>query len=219
MRGSQLIVTLVLLVAVEGFDSYRNQMFFPSQVLARWGERGISFFAHAGMWSDLLILPFLFAYLVDNFGSEWTYKQMVQMAVVGALVAGGNHVILMRTQSVPDPIGWKKEWFSVTIVLHFFYMGFLVAIVGLFYFYSTASLVTVVLVSMALGIHMMAGMHVFTGILQRFVQLPNCPDFLAGAHLDSENPEILLRSMKNFFKFLPGEQRQKFLEEAIERAS
>ena len=46
-----------------------------------------------------------------------------------------------------------------------------------------------------------------------------CADFLAGAHLDSENPEILLRSMKNFFKFLPGEQRQKFLEEAIERAS
>ena len=46
-----------------------------------------------------------------------------------------------------------------------------------------------------------------------------CADFLAGANLDSENPEILLRSMKNFFKFLPGEQRQKFLEEAIERAS
>jgi len=46
-----------------------------------------------------------------------------------------------------------------------------------------------------------------------------CADFLAGANLDSENPEILLRSMRNFFKFLPGEQRQKFLEEAIERAS
>src|SRR5205814_259649 len=27
-----------------------------------------------------------------------------------------------------------------------------------------------------------------------------CADFLAGANLDSENPEILLRSMKNFFK-------------------
>jgi len=46
-----------------------------------------------------------------------------------------------------------------------------------------------------------------------------CADFLAGANLDNGNPEILLRSIKNFFKFLPGEQRQKFLEEAIERAS
>jgi hypothetical protein len=46
-----------------------------------------------------------------------------------------------------------------------------------------------------------------------------CADFLAGANLDNGNPEILLRSIKNFFKFLPGEQRQKFLEEAVDRAS
>jgi hypothetical protein len=46
-----------------------------------------------------------------------------------------------------------------------------------------------------------------------------CADFLAGANLDTGDPEILLRSIKNFFKFLPGEQRQKFLEEATERAS
>jgi hypothetical protein len=46
-----------------------------------------------------------------------------------------------------------------------------------------------------------------------------CADFLAGANLDNANADILLRSMKNFFKFLPGEQRQKFLEEAVERAS
>jgi hypothetical protein len=45
-----------------------------------------------------------------------------------------------------------------------------------------------------------------------------CADFLAGANLDTGDPEILLRSIKNFFKFLPGEQRQKFLEEATERA-
>jgi hypothetical protein len=46
-----------------------------------------------------------------------------------------------------------------------------------------------------------------------------CADFLAGANLDNANADILLRSMKNFFKFLPGEQRQKFFEEAVERAS
>jgi hypothetical protein len=46
-----------------------------------------------------------------------------------------------------------------------------------------------------------------------------CADFLAGANLENGNPEILLRSIKNFFKFLPVEQRQKFLEEAVDRAS
>jgi hypothetical protein len=46
-----------------------------------------------------------------------------------------------------------------------------------------------------------------------------CADFLAGATLDNGNPEILLRSMISFFKFLPSEQRQRFLQHATQRAS
>ena len=39
-----------------------------------------------------------------------------------------------------------------------------------------------------------------------------CADFLAGANLDDQNPETLLCSMARFFKFLPGEQKEAFLE-------
>jgi hypothetical protein len=45
-----------------------------------------------------------------------------------------------------------------------------------------------------------------------------CADFLAGANLENGNPEILLRSITNFFKFLPGEQRQSFLQHANQEA-
>ena len=38
-----------------------------------------------------------------------------------------------------------------------------------------------------------------------------CADFLAGANLDSENPEILLQSIRRFFTFLPQEQKHVFL--------
>ena len=38
-----------------------------------------------------------------------------------------------------------------------------------------------------------------------------CADFLAGATLDNGNPELLLQSLKHFFKFLPGEQQHVFL--------
>src|SRR5438874_13192548 len=38
-----------------------------------------------------------------------------------------------------------------------------------------------------------------------------CADFLAGAHLDSGDPEILLKSIVHFFKFLPAEQKHSFL--------
>ena len=46
-----------------------------------------------------------------------------------------------------------------------------------------------------------------------------CADFLAGANLDNGNPEILLHSIRQFFKFLPGEQRQAFLAQAHQKAS
>jgi hypothetical protein len=43
-----------------------------------------------------------------------------------------------------------------------------------------------------------------------------CADFLAGAHLDSSDPKVLLSSMLRFFKFLPGEYRHAFLEHVSE---
>ncbi len=46
-----------------------------------------------------------------------------------------------------------------------------------------------------------------------------CADFLAGAHLDNGNPEILLSSISRYYKFLPGEQQQAFLENLREKAS
>jgi len=46
-----------------------------------------------------------------------------------------------------------------------------------------------------------------------------CADFLAGASLENENPEILLRSALRFFKFLPGEEKQAFLHHVTEKAS
>jgi hypothetical protein len=46
-----------------------------------------------------------------------------------------------------------------------------------------------------------------------------CADFLAGANLDNGDPETLLFSMTRFFKFLPAEQRQAFLEGLSEKAS
>jgi hypothetical protein len=44
-------------------------------------------------------------------------------------------------------------------------------------------------------------------------------DFLAGAHMDNSNPEILLTSISRYYKFLPGEQQQIFLENLREKAS
>ena len=46
-----------------------------------------------------------------------------------------------------------------------------------------------------------------------------CADFLAGAHLDNGNPDILLNSISRYYEFLTGEQQQVFLENLREKAS
>ncbi|GAC1514940.1 MAG: hypothetical protein NVS1B11_30800 [Terriglobales bacterium] len=45
-----------------------------------------------------------------------------------------------------------------------------------------------------------------------------CADFLAGANLEDGNPDVLLQSIARMYKFLPGGQKQAFLEEARECA-
>jgi hypothetical protein len=45
-----------------------------------------------------------------------------------------------------------------------------------------------------------------------------CADFLAGANLENENPEVLLQSALRFFRFPPGEERQTFLHHVNEKA-
>ena len=46
-----------------------------------------------------------------------------------------------------------------------------------------------------------------------------CADFLAGANLESGNPDLLLNSISHFFKFLPGEQRQMFVQQISQNVS
>jgi len=46
-----------------------------------------------------------------------------------------------------------------------------------------------------------------------------CADFLAGTHLDGDNPEILLQSISRYYKFLPTPQQEIFLSEVSRRAS
>jgi len=46
-----------------------------------------------------------------------------------------------------------------------------------------------------------------------------CADFLAGANLENENPEVLLQSALRFFKFLPGEERRTFLHHVTDKVS
>jgi len=42
-----------------------------------------------------------------------------------------------------------------------------------------------------------------------------CADFLAGASIEGDNPEILLQSLSRYYKFLPSAQQDAFLSEIV----
>ncbi len=46
-----------------------------------------------------------------------------------------------------------------------------------------------------------------------------CADFLAGAHLDNGNPEILLSSISRYYRFLPAAQQRAFFDQVAGTAS
>jgi len=46
-----------------------------------------------------------------------------------------------------------------------------------------------------------------------------CADFLAGAAIDSGNPEILLESISRYYNLLPGPQQEVFRSEVAGQAS
>ncbi len=46
-----------------------------------------------------------------------------------------------------------------------------------------------------------------------------CADFLAGANLENGDPQVLLQSILRFFKFLPGAEKQAFLDYFTAKAS
>ncbi len=183
--GLWIITGSVLLVASEAIVSYFcEENFFPSQISKKWAMNGIPFAYHGGVWSDVLLLPPMMAYIVGNYGSSWTTEDVLKMGAAGVAVTLANHILLITTQPIPDSFGWKKNKWDAVIAFHFVYMSVYVALAGLFFFYSkgvsTAAAVTVAIV---LGIHTAFGTHVPLGMLQRHKRYMWCPDFLSSPQL------------------------------------
>lgn len=177
--GLGIIAGSMLLVLVEALTSYQNGTFFPSQLIARFGKPGVSFFAHGGMWGDMFLLPTLFACIIVLYGATWTGEQIKQMALIGIAITAANQ-LLCNQSPVPDVLGWQGEKWSLTIALHFVYMSTYVALAGLFFCYTPGvSVSAAIAVAVVLGIHMAFGTHVPLGMINRLAHWAWCQDFLS----------------------------------------
>ncbi len=183
--GFDLIWCLESLVVLYGLSSYLiDSNFLPHQVIAKWGRAGFPVVAHGGFWGDLLVLPALFWYFTNEYGDHWTNETLGRAIKIGLGLALANHILLIFTQTIPDPFGWKGEKMSFTIFFHFLYFWLAATFIALMYFTSGGvSLSLAVIGSGVLGVHMMAGMHIPLAVLQEHFQWKWCPQGLIHTQL------------------------------------
>ncbi len=171
-------IVSVIFVLAEAYTSFKNKTFTPAQMLTRWNKPGIPFLWHGGMWGDIFILPPLMMFIIARYANEWNMNGIIMMMSIGVAITLANHLMLIFTQDTPDPLGWKKEKLSVTIALHFIYMSVYIALIGLFYFSSSADVTVTSIVSIVIGIHTMLGTHVVLSMANRLKKWVWCIDML-----------------------------------------
>jgi hypothetical protein len=177
--GIFVMVAGVVLVAAYAIASYWGGMFLPSQVIAQWHQRGLPLVMHGGMWGDLLLLPYILGAVAARFGDQWEVPHVRWALLIGFIVTLGNHINLCVNQRIPDPFGWQEEWWSWAIFFHFLYMWGATAIIILFVFFTSGAEVAVVVLMAALvGLHLMFGIHMPLGMLNRYARFEWSPEFL-----------------------------------------
>jgi hypothetical protein len=171
---------MVLLALAYAFTALlRDDMFWPSQVIRRWGRAGIALVFHGGLWGDLFVLPMLSWLLITWYQDVWQLSDLKWSALMGFVLTAGNHVNLCLNQRVPDPFGWREERWSATIGLHFLYMWLASTVLFQTAFFTphlTSGVVSTVCI--IVGLHMMCGIHMPVGIVNRALRDKRIPEFL-----------------------------------------
>lgn len=178
----------IVLIAL---DNWHNQLFLPSQMMEWWARKGVPAIAHGGLWSDLFLLPYLMCFMLVK-SRVWSLKRDWPFVVVGILIAVANQ-FLCNNMTRSDPLGFVALQWSWAIAVHAVYMATYIAIIGHFYFNpEDVSSSTLLLISVLLGIHAMAGTHVFLGMANLTYHWDWCTDLLADKVLPYMNATVWL---------------------------
>ena len=171
--------SLLLMMVCEMLAAHHSDWLTQKQVVARWGEIGIPFSIHGGVYGDVLILQYLAAWIIQCYWAGTSPKILAVAITIGIVLTVANGINLAINQHMPDPFGFSKEKFSLLVGLHAVYMITLIAVLGVFFFSNHVSIQAAIAVSIIVGLHVAFGMHIPIGIVNRLHPLEKCPDFLA----------------------------------------
>ena len=167
----------ICVVFIEAILTYADGMFLPSQMVRRYPV-GFPFIANGGMWGDLLLLSPALC-LIGRYAADWSGWEIVLALTVGMVVSFLMHDLVYLRGKFPDSLAGGGRPISKAGWVHVFYFGAALAAIILFYFYSHAAPVDVIIIGILLFLHIVIANHVPLQALNSHLYFPWCSDIFA----------------------------------------
>ena len=153
------------LVVWEGFLTYKDKLFSPSQMEADGHPYGLPWIAHGGAsWGDFILVTPVTVVMFYCYSNQWSFYEHWKYMLITTIVTLGFHLLWAYLNKLPDCLAWAGRVTRAGWV-HFVYMSATLAIVVLFYFHTTNINPTfLILVSVIIGLHIAIGNHMLLSL-------------------------------------------------------
>jgi hypothetical protein len=157
-------ICLEFLILSQGFLAYGDRFLTVSQMHERGIGHGLPFLWHLAMWSDLVIISPLAAYLVGQYRGKWSLRSTLACLTI-ALVSAGSLHWLYSLSPMPEAHVRNRALTGPGMV-HAIYMFITFAIFLQFLLFTHGVSRRILgLVSVLLLIHVFIGTHMVLGIV------------------------------------------------------
>ncbi len=151
------------LLVLQALAAFQIGMLTPSQMMRNGRPKGLPFFAHGGMWGDLLVTA-LAAHLISRYGAEWTTSAWMLMLVAGGIMSAGMHWVY--THGTTPEAHVLDHGLTAAGWIHAVYMTVALAILLLFYLGTRNPSPTLMWWTTGLlTLHLAIGNHFVLGLL------------------------------------------------------
>jgi len=185
----------VSLIALEGLwllgaiAAHKGGMLTVSQMQSRGIEQGLPYLGHMGMWSDLILVGPVLAFLVAWYGDQWSLREWLIVLALGMAASFFMHNLWAKDTMIQSQVEGGR--LTAAGLIHIPHMAIIVAILLLTAFFTKGVSWSVYGgVALVIAIHFFVGTHTLLKILrpawfpqQSIIDLTTAMVYVGGALL------------------------------------
>jgi hypothetical protein len=161
-------ILLEALVLAQTWFAYEDNFLTVAQMQHRGIHHGLPFAWHFAMWSDLLLVSPLAAYIVDRYGPAWRFPHVVLSLVLAIATSALLH--WTYTWSPSPEAHMQDHRLTKAGMVHAAYMAAAFAIFMQFFLFTPhVTRKPLAAISFLLVLHVLIGTHMALGILALYV--------------------------------------------------